>query len=61
MNVIGLLAWLIGLLGFGLLIAGIALFSLPAALIAAGALMLVWAYLADRASARAALAPSQKE
>ncbi|MCO8164834.1 hypothetical protein NJC38_22095 [Pseudomonas sp. 21LCFQ010] len=51
MNLIALLAWLAGGLGFGLLIGGIALIHIPAACITAGLCLLGWAYLADRAAA----------
>lgn len=51
MKYLGLLAWLAGLLGFGLLIAGVALLNVPAAFIVAGVGLLWWAYLADQASA----------
>ena len=52
MNAYAMLAWLAGLTGFGLLITGVVLISLPAGLITAGVLLLAWAYLADRASVR---------
>lgn len=52
MNLIALAAWLAGLLGFGLLIAGVALIHTPAALIVAGTCLLGWSLLADRAAAR---------
>lgn len=55
MNVIGVAAWVAGMLGFALLVAGVALVSVPAALIVAGVLLLFWAYLADRAAARIAV------
>jgi len=51
LNLIELAAWLAGLLGFGLLIGGIALVHVPAALIVAGLLLLAWAYIADKAVA----------
>lgn len=51
MNYLVLLAWLAGLTGFGLLISGVALLSVPAALIVAGFGLLGWAWLADRAAA----------
>lgn len=51
MNYLVLLAWLAGLAGFGLLISGVALLSVPAALIVAGVGLLGWAWLADRAAA----------
>ncbi|PVX86470.1 hypothetical protein [Paraburkholderia unamae] len=54
MNIIGVASWVAGLFGFALLIAGVALVSVPAALIVAGVLLLFWAYLADRAAARIA-------
>lgn len=50
-----------GLLGFALLVSGVALISLPAGLIVAGVLLLLWAFLADLAAARAALAVRPKE
>lgn len=60
MNVIGVAAWVAGVLGFALLIAGVALVSVPAGLIVAGVLLLFWAYLADRAAAHIALsAPAE--
>lgn len=60
MNVIGVAAWVAGLLGFALLVAGVALVSVPAGLIVAGVLLLFWAYLADRAAARIALGASSE-
>lgn len=51
MNYLVLMAWLAGLAGFGLLITGVALLSVPAALIVAGIGLLGWAWLADRAAA----------
>ncbi|MDT3720340.1 hypothetical protein [Pseudomonas oryzihabitans] len=45
------LAWLAGLLGFGLLVAGVAMINVAAACIVAGVLLLFWAWLADRAAA----------
>lgn len=47
-----ILAWLVGLLGFVLLVAGVALYSVPAGLIVAGVLLMFWSYLADRAVAQ---------
>lgn len=44
-------AWTAGLLGFGLVVAGVALLSVPAAFIVAGIGLLGWAWLADRAAA----------
>ncbi|MCL9653560.1 hypothetical protein L2088_02480 [Pseudomonas protegens] len=45
------LSWLAGLLGFGLLVAGVAMINKPAAFIIAGVCLLGWARLADRAAA----------
>lgn len=45
------LSWLVGLLGFGLLVAGVALIHVPAACIVAGLCMVAYAYLLDRAAA----------
>jgi hypothetical protein len=41
-----------GILGFSLCVAGIALFSVPCALIAAGAGLLAWSYVAARAASK---------
>ena len=46
-----ILSWLAGLLGFGLLVYGVAMISAPAACIVAGLGLLAWSFLADRASA----------
>lgn len=51
-------SWLAGLLGFGLLVAGVAMLNMPAAFIVAGLGLLAWARLADKAAA--ALAGSEK-
>ncbi|WP_250483293.1 hypothetical protein [Caballeronia sp. GaOx3] len=51
MNLISVAGWVVGLLGFGLLVAGVMLMSVPVGLIVAGVLLLFWAYLADRAAA----------
>ena len=61
MNVIGIAAWVAGLLGFALLVAGVALVSVPAGLIVAGVLLLFWAFLADRAAALSAQPPTQEK
>ncbi|WP_061175996.1 hypothetical protein [Caballeronia pedi] len=61
MNLIGAAAWIAGLLGFGLLVAGVVLISVPAGLIVAGVLLLFWAYLADRAAARISHVPRAQE
>lgn len=46
-----LLSLIAGLLGFALLVTGLALWSVPAALVTAGACLLAYARLLDRASA----------
>lgn len=46
-----ILSWLVGLLGFVLLIAGVWMVYNPAAFIVAGAGLLAWAKLADQAAA----------
>ncbi len=51
MRIIAFLAWVIGLSGFAVLIAGIAMIHIPTAMIAAGTGMLGWAWLADKAVA----------
>lgn len=61
MNLIGFAAWIAGVLGFGLLVAGVMLISVPAGLIVAGVLLLFWAYLADRAAAGIARATQAPE
>ena len=61
MNTIGLAAWVAGMFGFGLLVAGVSLVSVPAGLVVAGLLLMFWAFLADRAAARVVLTPSAKE
>ncbi|WP_371369966.1 hypothetical protein ACA097_09580 [Pseudomonas sp. QL9] len=52
-----LLAWLTGLLGFALLVAGVALIYPPAAFIVAGVGLLAWSRLADKAAAATARQP----
>ncbi|MFK0090655.1 hypothetical protein ACIQUS_25615 [Pseudomonas sp. NPDC090755] len=52
MNIIAIAAWLAGLAGFGLLVAGVALIHVPAAFIVAGVGLIGWAWLADKAAAR---------
>lgn len=52
MNFIAIAAWLAGVVGFGLLIAGVALIHVPAAFIIAGFGLIGWAWLADKAAAR---------
>jgi len=61
LNSIGIAAWVVGLLGFALLVTGVVLISLPAGLIVAGLLLLMWAFLADLAAARAARTAHPKE
>ncbi|EKT4474824.1 hypothetical protein QEL91_000461 [Pseudomonas putida] len=60
MNTIAIAAWVAGLVGFGLLVAGIALIHVPAAFIVAGFGLLSWAWLADKASARSQLKRSSE-
>ena len=57
MNTIAIAAWVAGLVGFGLLVAGIALIHVPAAFISAGLGLIGWAWLADKAAARVSLKP----
>lgn len=45
-------SYLAGLLGFGLLVAGVAQLNVPAAFITAGAGLIYWSLLADRAAAK---------
>lgn len=52
MNIIAIAAWLAGLLGFGLLVGGVALIHVPTAFIIAGLGLIGWAWLADKAAAR---------
>ncbi|MCA8037851.1 hypothetical protein LGM46_33310 [Burkholderia arboris] len=61
MKSIAIAAWLAGLLGFALLVAGVVLISLPIGLIVAGVLLLLWALLADMAAARAERVVQPKE
>ncbi|MBO2891193.1 MULTISPECIES: hypothetical protein [Pseudomonas] len=51
MKSLELLAWVAGLLGFGLLVAGVAMLNVPSAFVVAGIGLLLWAYLADKAAA----------
>lgn len=46
-----ILSWLAGLVGFGLLVAGVAQLNVPCAFIVAGLGLMGWARLADRAAA----------
>lgn len=52
MKALDILALVVGIAGFGMLIAGIAMISIPGALITAGACLLAWSYLAATAAAR---------
>ena len=52
MKLIALAAWIVGAIGFGLLVGGVALIHVPAAYIIAGLGLLGWAWLADRAAAQ---------
>lgn len=45
-------SWLAGLLGFALLLTGIAQWSVPATYLVAGLGLMAWAWLADRAVAK---------
>lgn len=51
MKTLELVAWVTGLLGFGLLVAGVAMLNVPTAFIVAGIGLLLWAYVADKAAA----------
>ncbi|SED26737.1 hypothetical protein FIV41_13550 [Pseudomonas marginalis] len=53
-----ILSWLSGLLGFGLLVGGVAMMHVPAACVVAGVGLIAWSRLADRAAA--ALKPKPK-
>jgi hypothetical protein len=48
---LSVLSWVAGLLGFGLLVYGVAMISAAAACIVAGVGLMSWSFLADRASA----------
>ncbi|PKI19400.1 hypothetical protein [Pseudomonas monteilii] len=60
MNTIAIAAWVAGLVGFALLVAGIALINVPAAFMAAGLGLIGWAWLADKAAARMQLKRSSE-
>lgn len=51
MKSLELLAWVAGLLGFALLVAGVAMLNVPSAFIVSGIGLLLWANLADKAAA----------
>ncbi|QDH65227.1 hypothetical protein [Pseudomonas azotoformans] len=53
-----ILSWLSGLLGFGLLVGGVAMMHVPAACVVAGVGLMAWSRLADRAAA--AMKPKSK-
>jgi uncharacterized membrane protein HdeD (DUF308 family) len=48
---LSILSWVAGVPGFVLLVYGVSMFSDPAACIVAGAGLMGWSFLADRASA----------
>ncbi|MBU0565094.1 MAG: hypothetical protein KJ890_16525 [Gammaproteobacteria bacterium] len=50
-TVLQIASWLAGLVGFALLVAGVAQLNVPAAFIVAGLGLLGWSFLADRAVA----------
>lgn len=50
-TLVQILSWLAGLVGFGLLVAGVAQLNVPAAFIVAGFGLMAWSYIADRAVA----------
>jgi len=50
-TVLQIASWLAGLVGFALLVAGVAQLNVPAAYIVAGVGLLGWSLLADRAAA----------
>ncbi|MBY0455250.1 MAG: hypothetical protein K2Q11_10280 [Burkholderiaceae bacterium] len=51
MKKLEILSWIVGLLGFALVVTGVALFSIPLGCIIAGILLLAYARLADKAAA----------
>jgi hypothetical protein len=52
MNSLSVAAFMVGLLGFAALIAGVALMSVPLALIVGGAMAILWSGFTARALAR---------
>lgn len=52
-TLVQILSWLAGLVGFGLLVAGVAQLNVPAAFIVAGLCLLAWSRMADQAVAAA--------
>ncbi len=50
-TLVQILSWLAGLVGFGLLVAGVAQLNVPVAFIVAGLGLMAWSYIADRAAA----------
>ena len=53
MKRLDILAFVVGVMGFALMVAGIGVIYWPAALIVGGAGLLVWSFLAARAAGRA--------
>ncbi|WP_421547834.1 hypothetical protein [Pseudomonas sp. QD4] len=53
-----ILSWLAGLLGFALLVGGVAMVHVPGACVVAGVGLMAWSRLADRAAA--AMKPKPK-
>lgn len=56
-----ILSWVVGVLGFALVVTGVALFSAPLGCIVAGTLLLAYARLADKAVAVMAKTPAKPE
>jgi len=52
MSKLDIVTFAAGMLGFGLLAGGIAMFSVPAALIVAGITLMAWSYIAARAGSK---------
>ncbi|MDN5397960.1 MAG: hypothetical protein L0G37_01695 [Pseudomonas sp.] len=46
-----ILSWLSGLVGFGLLVGGVAMVHVPTACVVAGVGLMAWSWLVDRAAA----------
>lgn len=51
MKKLEVLSWFVGMLGFALVVTGVALFSVPLGCIVAGVLLLAYARLVDKAAA----------
>lgn len=58
---LGILSWVVGLVGFALVVLGVALVHVPSACIVAGGVMVAYARLMDRAAAAIAAAPPGRE